>query len=76
MDSIDMRLRAIANVYINRGLCESQLKLHLLLYYAQSWHLARHGESAFDAEFIALANGPYCPALDDILCIIPAKVAV
>jgi uncharacterized phage-associated protein len=39
----------------------THLKLQKLLYYAQGWHLALHGEPLFEARIEAWAHGPVCP---------------
>lgn len=41
------------------------LKLQKLLYYAQAWHLAFHGEKLFNRDFEAWAHGPVCRAAYD-----------
>lgn len=71
MAELNMKLRAFANYILDHNNCESQTKLHILLYYCQAWHLAEQGTPAFDAEFIAEADGPKCPALDELLCVWP-----
>ncbi|MEV8437134.1 type II toxin-antitoxin system antitoxin SocA domain-containing protein [Actinosynnema sp. NPDC051121] len=40
---------------------ESPMKLQKLLYYAQAWHLAEHGEPLFDARIEAWRRGPVVP---------------
>ncbi len=41
----------------------STWKLQKLCYYAQAWHLAWTGNSIFEEDFEAWANGPVCPEL-------------
>jgi uncharacterized phage-associated protein len=48
-----------------RGEVLTNLKLQKLLYYAQSWYLALHGESLFDEDFEAWVNGPVLPSQYD-----------
>ncbi|MFI9007390.1 type II toxin-antitoxin system antitoxin SocA domain-containing protein [Actinosynnema sp. NPDC053489] len=40
---------------------ESPMKLQKLLYYAQAWYLAEHGEPLFDARIEAWRRGPVVP---------------
>lgn len=57
----------VANFFIKfsheHGDFITNLKLQKLVYYAQAWHLALHGEPLFDADFQAWVHGPVCPAL-------------
>lgn len=41
-------------------------KLHKLLYYVQGWHLAEHGEPAFDGRIEAWMHGPTCPEIREL----------
>ena len=41
----------------------SNLKLQKLVYYAQAWHLAIHGEPLFEEDFEAWPHGPVIPSL-------------
>lgn len=41
----------------------SNLKLQKLVYYAQAWHLALHGEPLFSEDFQAWVHGPVVPDL-------------
>lgn len=41
----------------------SNLKLQKLVYYAQAWHLAIHGEPLFQEDFQAWVHGPVIPEL-------------
>lgn len=41
----------------------STWKLQKLCYYSQAWELAWTGNSLFDEDFEAWANGPVCPEL-------------
>lgn len=41
----------------------SNLKLQKLVYYAQGFHLAIHGEPLFDDPIVAWAHGPVVPSL-------------
>lgn len=58
-------VRAVADYFIRRVDRESgdditHLKLQKLLYYAQAWHLAMHGNRLFDESFEAWMHGPVC----------------
>jgi uncharacterized phage-associated protein len=64
------RLRLVINHILNRTTCESQTKLHLLLYYCQAYSLAETGIKMFDEEFVADVNGPRCLEVDNIVCIL------
>lgn len=46
-----------------RGEGMNNLKLQKLLYYAQAWHLAWHGEPLFPEKFQAWMSGPVIPEL-------------
>ena len=46
-----------------RGEEVNNLKLQKLLYYAQGWHLAWHGEPLFPEKFEAWMSGPVIPAI-------------
>jgi len=46
-----------------RGEEVNNLKLQKLLYYAQAWHLGRHGVPLFPEKFQAWSTGPVIPAL-------------
>ena len=48
----------VAAAVIARTGPESPMKLQKLLYYAQAWNLAEHGEPLFDAEIEAWRKGP------------------
>lgn len=41
-------------------------KLQKLLYYVQGWHLAEHGEPAFNGRIEAWMHGPTCPEIHDL----------
>ena len=45
-----------------RGELLTNLKLQKLLYYADAWHLALHGEALFDEPFEAWVHGPVLPS--------------
>lgn len=57
----------IANYFIwlanETGSFISNLKLQKLVYYAQAWHLAIHGDSLFSEDFEAWIHGPVIPSL-------------
>lgn len=44
----------------------SAVKLQILVYYCQAWHLVRDCGQLFPEEFQAWANGPVCPALYEL----------
>jgi uncharacterized phage-associated protein len=48
-----------------RGESITSLKLQVLLYYAQAWHLALHDAPLFDARFHARVYAPTIPAIDE-----------
>jgi len=50
---------------IEAGDTPSVLKLHKLLYYVQSWHLALHGEPLFSEKFQAWVHGPVSRVIYD-----------
>jgi len=58
MLNINIVANYICSSLINAGDTPSVLKLHKLLYYVQSWHLALHGEPLFDEKFQAWVHGP------------------
>jgi uncharacterized phage-associated protein len=41
----------------------SNLKLQKLVYYAQAWHVALHGNPLFEEDFEAWVHGPVIPSL-------------
>lgn len=41
----------------------TQLRLHKMLYFAQGWHLAWHGNPLFNSEFTAYKYGPVAPEI-------------
>jgi|NOAtaT_7_FD_contig_31_4514007_length_1052_multi_5_in_0_out_0_1 uncharacterized phage-associated protein len=50
---------------IDAGDTPSVLKLHKLLYYVQSWHLALNDEPMFDEKFQAWVHGPVSRVIYD-----------
>jgi uncharacterized phage-associated protein len=42
----------------------TEVKLHILCYYAQAWHLVFTDEPLFDDTIVARASGPWIPSLD------------
>jgi uncharacterized phage-associated protein len=52
---------AIIAFGLDHGDSVTNLRLQRLLYYAQGWHLALHGEPAFDDRIEAWLNGPVVP---------------